>query len=250
MMSLAVIGNYQIGKSSLVNALLEHNVALVGARGGGTTTTLQSQPFSFSSYVRILDTPGLGAKSDANETAKKDISAAHYLIYLHDNTGTLREAEINAISDFTSSGCSALFLMNCTNREIWSPDDEQNLQIAQSIEAELKGVGLQDCFLPIDGEIVQRVNLLWANYALGLLPEDSTEAVMVQKTFAREYKEEMNNPDFNLRSKILEQSHFPAIRDVIATLPNRWLQYAKNNLQFEKNKFIAIFKENMSNSIL
>jgi predicted GTPase len=247
MISIAVIGKYQIGKSSFVNALLNSNMAKTGI---GCATTHANHRYKLSPFIEIYDTPGKDANGNDDETADKAIETADFIIYIHENR-MLDDTSITLIRDLTNKGKPLLFLLNCLDQSKWNPDDKQNKSIVNEIKSQLCSLGLCNNFLESNGKIIHSINIYWALFSLGLIKYNSNtlDIYKYAQTKLELPSEIIENKD-NFHETIMERSGFPAVRDIIADLPYRQLADAVANPQREINRFIAIFKDTIGKSPL
>ena len=80
--TIAVVGGFQRGKSTLVNALLGRDVAEMGQ---GLSTTHENREYPLSSSVAVIDTPGFNANEDDDGTAAAAIDKADVVVYVHES---------------------------------------------------------------------------------------------------------------------------------------------------------------------
>lgn len=248
MISIAVIGNYQIGKSSFVNALLNRKRAKTG---NGCATTHAYHRYKLSPFIEIYDTPGIDANDKDDKTADKAMESADFIIFIHENK-MLDEKTIRLIRDLTHKGKPLLFLVNCNNLSIWNPADEDNILIAQNIESQLASSGLINNFLTSNGKIVHLLNIYWALFSLGLInsDDDKTNKTYLYAKTMFDLPEDAIENENTLRNMIMETSGFPVIREMIEDLPYRQLLNAVANPQKEINRFIALFNDIIAKSKL
>ncbi len=248
MISIVVIGNYQIGKSSFVNALLNSNKAKTGR---GCATTHKNRRYKLSPIIEIYDTPGIDANDKDDKTADKAIESADFIIFIHENK-MLDDTSIALIRDLTNKGKPLLLLVNCNNLSIWNPADEENILIAQNIESQLASSGLINNFLTSNGKIVHLLNIYWALFSLGLINSDdnkTNKAYLYAKSMLDLPEDTIENEN-TLCDMIMKKSGFPVIREIIEDLPYRQLLNAVANPQKEIIRFIAIFKDTLEKSTL
>ena len=244
MISIAVIGKYQIGKSSFVNALLNSNKAKTG---NGCATTHTNHRYKISPFIEIYDTPGKDANGNDNKTADMAIENADFIIYIHENK-MLDDTSIALIRDLTNKGKPLLFLLNCIEKFKWDPDDEQNKLIVNEIQSQLSSSGLLNNFLESNGKSIYLINIYWALFSLGLINSDddkTNKAYLYAKTMSDLPEDAIENEN-TIRDMIMEKSGFPVIREMIEDLPYRQLLDAVANPQKEINRFIAIFQNTIS----
>ncbi len=245
MISVAIIGNFQIGKSSLVNALLQKNVSQTG---NGLATTHRNRCHKLSPFVSLIDTPGLNANDKDNSTADKAVSSADVLVYVHESK--MLGDETKRLEELIHKGKMILFLLNCKNREQWDPSDKQNQRIVQEIEAELELNGILDGFLRLGSTVVHPVNLKWALYGLGLLEQKENVKMPRYAKENLDIQTEIADSPQALRERMMQSSGFPAIREAILNLPYLLLHEAALNPEREIARFVAIFQTSFADSKL
>jgi tRNA modification GTPase len=88
--SVAIIGQPNVGKSSIFNALLEHDRAIVTHIAGTTRDTLEEAIVLGGVYFRLTDTAGLRLSSDLVEQlgvdrSLKSVTGADLVLLVYDN---------------------------------------------------------------------------------------------------------------------------------------------------------------------
>jgi tRNA modification GTPase len=113
--SCAIVGRPNVGKSSLLNALLERDRAIVTAAPGTTRDTIEEFLNIEGLPVRIMDTAGI---RDADGLAEREgvqrsllaIEGADVVVALFDGTTRLRDDDLNVI--LKTSGKNTLYVIN------------------------------------------------------------------------------------------------------------------------------------------
>lgn len=87
---IALVGKPNVGKSSLLNALLAHNRAIVSNQAGTTRDLIEEDLKIGSHLVRIIDTAGIRSTDDELEQmgialSKKSLEEADIILALFDN---------------------------------------------------------------------------------------------------------------------------------------------------------------------
>lgn len=230
-LTVAIVGGFQRGKSTLVNAFLGCDVAEMGR---GLSTTHENNVFPLTSSVAIIDTPGFDANGKDDGTAEKAIREADAVIYVHESK-TLGETCADVFRLAVLHGKRILFLLNCMNDQNWSPSENDDIirTIAAelSMKKELSMKSLKRTMIPIGGDIVVPVNVLWARFGLGLV-SGVTDAGQKTVRKIRRYAEdalglaveEMSEDEF--RSEMFRRSGFQPVDAFVKNLPFELLKEA------------------------
>lgn len=104
---VAIVGAPNAGKSSLLNALLGHDRAIVSDVPGTTRDTIEETLHLGDHLFRFIDTAGLRASTDAVERigidrARASIASARIILYVHDATLPLHPDLIPRVPDATT----------------------------------------------------------------------------------------------------------------------------------------------------
>lgn len=215
---VAVVGKYQDGKSSLINALLGGRYAQTGCglrttgccayyrygekfsaslagpsgvrrkvsqeevRNGsfqcGSDERLEvSCPAPLLRRVVLVDTPGFGASSDDDETARDAIRQSAFVIFLHGSGKGQVDGEGMELLDFIrEAGKRILFLFNCKDDgsapKKWRPNSKASEENCESVAASLDGMGMGKTLIPVKGRTVWPCNPVFSWYAQGRLEEE------------------------------------------------------------------------------
>ncbi len=240
-LTISIIGGYQRGKSSLVNALLGRNVA---AMGRGLSTTHENGLYSLSPAVSIIDTPGFDANDKDDGTAASAIDKANVVVYVHESKA-LGESCAEVFKYIREQGKQMVFLLNCRNFEKWSP--EENGDIVTTIEAELETKGLKSFIAPLNSRFVTPLNILWARFGLGLVDSDSKEDARDIRNI-RSYAEDdlgISAEGNVLRAEMLTRSGFLPVRDFLKNLPFELLKRAATHPEQEIDRIVNRFADEL-----
>ena len=236
-LTISVVGGFQRGKSSLVNALLGRDAAEMGR---GLSTTHKNFQYSLSPAVSIIDTPGFDANGEDDGTAASAIDKANVVVYVHESK-SLGETCADVFKQVREQGKQMIFLLNCRNFEKWSPSE--NHDIVATIEAELETKGLKSFIVPLNDRFVIPLNILWARFGLGLVDSESQEdARDIRKI--RIYAEDdldISATSGSLRASMLHRSGFLPVRDFLRNLPLELLKHAMSNPQCEIDRIVNRF---------
>lgn len=214
--TLTIFGNFQNGKSTLVNCLLKSDMAKVG--GFGLSVTRNNTRYIYGNNLRyairradgsesiiidkfeldslgchdeviiympnrllevfdLVDTPGYNASEHDTAVADSIIGQTDFAIILVHNKG-LSDDEKKIARKLSSADIPFIVVMNCYNDifEQWNPANRDNDIIAETIKSELN---YDDSSFLQDGIFV--TNLMW--YWLSL--EESEESVRTNKSIGR-----------------------------------------------------------------
>lgn len=114
---VAIAGKPNAGKSSLLNALLNEERAIVSTIPGTTRDTIEDTLTIDGVQYRFIDTAGLRETDDQIEAvgvakAKEKVNQSKVLIYLFDQNDTEENEIINAINDFYREGLIIIVVEN------------------------------------------------------------------------------------------------------------------------------------------
>ena len=114
---VAIVGKPNAGKSSLLNALLNEDRAIVSPIPGTTRDTIEDTLTLSGIQFRFIDTAGLRETNDEIEAlgvakAKEKVDQAKAMIYLFDPSDTSITEIKNALNDFKRKGLIILLVEN------------------------------------------------------------------------------------------------------------------------------------------
>ncbi|MBP7173720.1 MAG: tRNA uridine-5-carboxymethylaminomethyl(34) synthesis GTPase MnmE [Cloacibacterium sp.] len=103
--SVAIIGKPNAGKSTLLNALLKEERAIVSDIAGTTRDTIEEVLHIKGTAFRFIDTAGIRETTDEIEVigvqkAKEKIATAKILLYLYDEFDSSPEEVVNFVKEF------------------------------------------------------------------------------------------------------------------------------------------------------
>ncbi len=239
---VAVVGDFQIGKSSLVNCLLSESLAATGERFYPTTDSVAE--YDFSPGVHLADTPGFNdERVDLSKYSEEAMNAADAVLFIKtDKTLGSRDVEILR----KANGKPLIVLFNCDERTLGSrgsdPELRENGETCMTITSQLAREGLTPSILPIRGALVKAVNILWAQYGTGLmLSEEQTDAVI---DFAQR-KLGITTTDEALRGEMLQRSGIQCVKELLLNLPLELLKHSVAHPQREIDRIVDRFSNEL-----
>lgn len=238
---VAVIGDFQIGKSSFVNCLLAETLAETGE--GFFPTTETSAVYALAPGVSVVDTPGFNdSRRELEDRTNEEIAQSDIILFI--KTEKILGERDRAILR-KSGGKKTIVLFNCTDKTIgrkgWIPDAKANVDTCDKIQSQLVKEGMDAFLLRINGKSIFPVNILWAQFGLGLPITESQQNGISE--FAA--KEKLNETDSALRAEILRRSGFLPVRDFLKNLPLEILKHVAANPKREIERVVDCFAEEL-----
>ena len=234
-LTVAVVGGFQRGKSTLVNVLLGQDLAEMGR---GLSTTHENRTYTLNPAVSIIDTPGFNANGADDEAAVDAVRESDILVYVHESD-SLGKTCTRLFDTIQRCGKRFLFLLNCCKFEKWTPDE--NREIADTIDSELNAKDILSYVIPIENRKVYPINVLWARFGTWQkIDEEDSDKI---RYFARRHLcLPANNMDEEIfRAEMLRRSGFPPVRNFLRNLPLELLKHAVSNPQQEIDRIVDHF---------
>jgi tRNA modification GTPase len=175
---VAIIGKPNVGKSSLLNALLSYDRAIVSEIAGTTRDTIEEQVRIGSHIIRLVDTAGIRESEDTIEKIgiERSISSvedADIIIALFDGSGIFDEEDekiIGIINDFHDKHC--IVAINKSDLElkfdisklkmfdpVYVSAKKSFKMLTSGIENLLNGIGEGEELMLISARQIEAVNL-------------------------------------------------------------------------------------------
>ncbi len=193
-MNVGIFGNFQQGKSTLLNCLLKCNIAKTGGRGVCVTSVNTAYSYGNFHHIRnnniehihlpapilwnmtIWDTPGFNANERDSHVAKLALEEIDLALVITQNKG-ISQIELSTISELHVRHIPYIVIMNCmvSNGVIineWNPLSKYNQDIADNNEARILSLGYNP--LSLYGEKIHKVNIAWEWYTSGLYHTDDS----------------------------------------------------------------------------
>ena len=234
---LAVVGDFQIGKSSLVNCLLAESLAKTGKGSLPTTDAVTEYPFVPG--VLLVDTPGFDDnRHERTLLSVESIQSVDAILFTKTDT-ELKDHDETILRMAARKPLMVVF--NCwdrTHARGWVPELPENRETYEIIRSQLKRFDMADSVLCIGGNPICAINVLWAQFGLGLSISDEQREDIVD--FAKT-KLGLDLEENALRAEMLSRSGFLPVRDFLKNLPFELLKHAVSNPQREIDRIVARF---------
>lgn len=242
-LEVAVIGDFQIGKSTFVNCLVGRNDAEVGR---GKSTTHENRTYLIGNGVSVIDTPGFNASGNMGASdeakAREAIQRSFVVIVYQDKMmGDLCRRLIS--EEVIAQGKKCVLLYNCKNEDRWAPSE--NYDIIRNVEADAFNCGFLDSCVKLGPSVVFPINAQWALFGLGLLESEKDKGKI-----ARYARDKLGiDPIVDLRKEMLRQSNFLTVKHYIEDLPLEVLADFLDNKDREIKRLTERFFEGLENRL-
>ncbi len=187
-LNVAIIGKPNVGKSSLMNALLKESRAIVTEIPGTTRDTIEEVISIKDVPVKITDTAGIRDTEDTIEKigiekSKESFNRADLIIFIIDGSSLLTEEDLEIMSKIGNR--KVIVLINKIDLELVIDEEEikNRLQQARVIRSSIKNnLGVHELeeeivSLVYGGKIKQEESLLVTNVRHMKLLEKANEAI-------------------------------------------------------------------------
>ncbi len=204
-LNIAIIGKPNVGKSSLMNALLKEARAIVTEIPGTTRDTIEEVISIKDIPVKLTDTAGIRETEDqieriGIEKSKESFNRADLIIFLIDGSSPLSKEDRKIMSKL--NGRKVIILVNKTDLGVQAEEEELKITLphARMIKAAIKdNIGIEELeqeivSLVYGGQIKQEESLLVTNVRHMELLEKARAAigdalVMAENTEALDFIE-------------------------------------------------------------
>ena len=240
-LKVPIVGDFQIGKSTLVNYLVRSLVAPMGKKRFATTKEVQN--YSFGNWVDLQDTPGADdPEPGIVEKTEKALARADAIVFVH--SGKTPAEHASGVLSWLSKtpGVPFVFLYNCMDEGVWDPQDADIGEICKDIENELLDPNgyLSRC-IPIHGRFVWPVNILWGVFGIGLV-KDSNVILDIRRVAKEDLGLDVDSmKDSVFMETMWDRSRIEPVRDLIENLPLEMLRHAASNPQQESDRIVDRF---------
>ncbi len=183
---VAIIGKPNAGKSTLLNALLKEERAIVSEIAGTTRDTIEEVIHLKGTAFRFVDTAGLRETTDIIEKigvtkAKEKIASAKVLLYLYDEQDSTTEEVIAFVKEFHREDLKIVLVHNkvdLTNDEIPNEfDKELKLELFPDFCDELLRISAKD------KTGIEAVKTVLIDYVENLKDQESNVIITNQRHF-------------------------------------------------------------------
>ena len=238
-MLVPVIGDFQIGKSTLVNCLVEEKVASMGKKRLATTKEVNTYPLD--DFVAVCDTPGADdPEPGIVEKTEMALTSATAIVFVA--SGKIRKTIHEWLSKTSIIPC--IFIYNCMDEDCWNPQSCDISEICSDIEREeLEPSGHLARCIPVKGRYVWPVNILWGLFGVGLLDdEQAVEKIRSSASLDLGISvESMSETEF--RAELWNRSGIEPLRKVLHNLPLQLLKHAAAHPELEIDRIVNRFAE-------
>ena len=187
-LNVAIIGKPNVGKSSLMNALLKEARAIVTEIPGTTRDTIEEVLSLKDIPVRLTDTAGIRETEDqiekmGIEKSKESFNRADLIIYMIDGSDSLSDEDNEIISKLQDR--KVIVLINKTDLGLKTREEEVKEKLPDSniIKASIKtGLGIEELEKTVEklvygGKVSQEESLLITNVRHTELLEKAASAI-------------------------------------------------------------------------
>jgi GTPase Era involved in 16S rRNA processing len=177
---VAVVGHFQVGKSTLINCFLRERLAACGDTTCATTS-VGTDYVSRCGRVVFVDTPGVNAENPHDAVALKELERSDAALLIVRSTHSLEEAVLKLVTTLSRRRMAVAVAVNCWDDRIWHDGDPEkvNPTVVETIQSQIQTVGINTmCF--------ERVNIEWAAAARQCLDEERSR-ILHRNTAAQSF---------------------------------------------------------------
>ena len=150
---VALVGRFQMGKSSCINGLLRSQMAPVGNKWRSQTAECSEYPFA--NGIILVDTPGFDDNPERDEMTEKAIRRADCVLFVVDNRHYPDEVCEDWMQKLRDGRKPSVLVCNRFDNVV----DEDGLS-DDELAAFVNRNGF-DMFMPVNGKVVLSVNASW-----------------------------------------------------------------------------------------
>ncbi|NEW59742.1 tRNA uridine-5-carboxymethylaminomethyl(34) synthesis GTPase MnmE [Sulfurovum sp. bin170] len=202
---VAIIGKPNVGKSSLLNALLSYDRAIVSEIAGTTRDTIEEQVRIGSHIIRLIDTAGI---REANDTIEKigversleSIEDADVIIALFDGSSSFDNEDAKILEILDNSEDKQIIV--AVNKS----DLEQKFDIEKLKSSTLIEVSAKHDFKKLTDKLEELFNNIGTDEELMLISTRQIEAVERTKQAISDAKEPLINGELEFFSYHLQDA--------------------------------------------
>ena len=202
---VAIIGKPNVGKSSLLNGLLNYNRAIVSNIAGTTRDTIEEQVRVGSHLIRLIDTAGIREAGDEIEQigVKRSISSideADVIIALFDGSSIYDEQDRKIIDILEN--ISNKYIITAINKS----DLPQKFDIKQLSKFYPIHISAKESLKVLTNNLEELFNNIGSSEELMLISTRQIEAVIKTKESILETKEPLLNGELEIFSYHLQDA--------------------------------------------
>jgi len=202
---VAIIGKPNVGKSSLLNALLSYDRAIVSEIAGTTRDTIEEQVRIGSHIIRLVDTAGIRDSEDTIEKigierSLSSIDDADVVIALFDNSRICDEEDEKILSLLENMGDKHL-IVACNKSDL-----EQQFDRIKLSKYDILDVSAKKSFIRLTECLESILNSVGEGEELMLISARQIEAVNKTKGFILEAKAPLMEGELEFFSYHLQEA--------------------------------------------
>ncbi len=202
---VAIIGKPNVGKSSLLNALLSYDRAIVSSIAGTTRDTIEEQVRIGSHIIRLIDTAGIREAGDiieqiGVERSMASIKDADVIIALFDKN-SIYNSEDKKIIDILDKSHHKEIIVALNKSDLEKKFNREKIIKYNPIE-----ISTKDNFKLLTDRLEKLFNNIGSNEELMLISTRQIEAVLKTKEAILEAKEPLLNGELEFFSYHLQDA--------------------------------------------
>ncbi len=241
--SMVLVGKPNVGKSSLMNELLERERVLVTPEAGTTREAITEHIRFYQETIKIIDTPGIRRKRSVEEPLEKlmvksafrAVEHAHIVLLLIDGSqGVLSDQELKLAFYAFEQGKALILLINKSDLmdEKTQADLEDQFKRYQHLVGKIPQLFISCKTKKNIGRIMPLISTVWQRYNQ-TFPDDELTAL---------FKEALRRTPLYHKGELLRLRSVRQVTRAPITLlirSNRPVWFGKSQLAFFENKLRA-----------